>query len=72
MPSFLSDYFHDPEPFKMSAIGAVGIELWSMSESLYFDNILITDMLEIADAWAADTFDLKVQKLEVNDAGTFR
>lgn len=66
------DYFHDPHPFKMTAIGGIGIELWSMSNDLYFDNLLITDSLEIADNWAKDTFDLKVQKLDVNDAGMFK
>ncbi len=66
------DYFHDPEPFKMTAIGAVGIELWSMSSEIYFDNMLITDRKDLADKWAAETFDLKVQKLDSNDAGMFR
>ena len=66
------DYFHDPHPFKMTAIGGIGIELWSMSNDLYFDNLIITDNTEIADIWAADTFDLKVQKLDVNDAGMFK
>merc|ERR1739844_20311 len=37
-----------------------------------FDNLIITDNTEIADIWAADTFDLKVQKLDVNDAGMFK
>merc|ERR1739844_722070 len=37
-----------------------------------FDNLIITDKVEIADAWAKDTFDLKVQKLDVNDAGMFK
>ena len=66
------DYFHDAEPFKMAPIGAVGIELWSMSDDIYFDNFLITDSLEVARTWAADTFDLKVQKLDANDAGLVR
>ncbi|TRY71728.1 hypothetical protein TCAL_03416 [Tigriopus californicus] len=66
------DYFHDPEPFKMTSIGAVGIELWSMSDDIYFDNLLITDSLDIAKEWSADTFDLKVQKLDASDAGTIR
>ncbi len=56
----------------MTAIGGIGIELWSMSSDLYFDNIIITDSVEIADDWAKDTFDLKVQKLDVNDAGMLK
>ena len=43
-----------------------------MSSDLYFDNLIITDKVEIADTWAKDTFDLKVQKLDVNDAGIFK
>lgn len=66
------DYYHDPEPFKMAAAGAVGVELWSMSDGIYFDNILVTDLEDIADQWAKDTFDLKVQKLDANDAGLVR
>jgi len=63
------DYFHDPEPFKMTPISAVGIELWSMSKDIYFDNILVTSELEVADEWAKDTYDVKIQKLDVNNAG---
>ena len=65
------DYFHDPEPFKMTPIGAVGIELWSMSNDIYFDNLLITSDMEVADAWAKDTYSLKIQKLDVNSANIF-
>ena len=58
------DYFHDPEPFeRMTSIAAVGIELWSMSSDIYFDNILVTSDPKVADTWAAETFDLKLQKV---------
>jgi len=64
------DYFHDPEPFnRMTSVSAVGIELWSMSNDIYFDNVLVTSDLAVADEWAADTYDLKVQKLDQNNAG---
>ncbi len=67
------DYYHDPDPFaRMSKVGAVGVELWSMSSDIYFDNFLVTDEPEIASRFAQDTFDLKVQKLDANDAGMFR
>jgi calnexin len=66
------DYYHDAHPFRMTPIGGIGIELWSMSDELYFDNLIIADSIEIADAWAKETFDLKVQKLDVNDAGLFK
>ena len=66
------EYFHDDQPFKMTSIGGLGIELWSMSSNLYFDNLIVTDKVEIADSWAKDTYDLKMQKLDVNDAGLFK
>jgi len=65
------DYFMDETPYKMKPIGAVGIELWSMSKDIYFDNILITDNLEQADKWAQDTFDLKVTKIDKGEGGMF-
>ena len=37
----------------------VGLELWSMSDNIYFDNFLITDNMGLADAFARETFDLK-------------
>jgi calnexin len=43
---------------------AVGLELWSMSNMILFDNIIITDDETVADSWAAETFDLKRRKLD--------
>jgi len=43
---------------------AVGLELWSMSNMILFDNIIITDDETVADNWAAETFDLKRRKLD--------
>ena len=54
------------------AAGAVGIELWSMSDNIYFDNLLITDSVSLADAYATDTFGLKMSKLDVASGGMFR
>jgi len=53
------DFFEDPNPFKMTPIGGIGLELWTMSDNLYFDNFLITDNLGLADTFARETFDLK-------------
>merc|ERR1719339_283483 len=58
------DYFDDLEPFKMTPIIAVGFELWSMSGDILFDNILITDNTNEAEAFAADTFDIKISHLK--------
>ncbi|XP_037909607.1 calnexin isoform X1 [Hermetia illucens] len=54
------DFFEDLEPYKkLTSISAVGIEIWSMSNNILFDNIIITDNLEDADAWAKATYSLK-------------
>jgi calnexin len=39
--------------------GAVGLELWSMSDNILFDNIIITDNKIVSEQWAAETFDVK-------------
>jgi uncharacterized membrane protein YgcG len=53
------DYFEDAEPWKMTPIAGLALELWSMSDSIYFDNFLITDSIVLAEAFARETFDLK-------------
>uniref|UniRef100_A0A182UGP4 Calnexin n=1 Tax=Anopheles melas TaxID=34690 RepID=A0A182UGP4_9DIPT len=58
------DFFEDLTPFRMTPIAAVGIELWSMSNDILFDNIVICDDESVADEWAAQTFDLKVKTLD--------
>jgi calnexin len=57
------EFFEDKHPFKMQAVSAVGFELWSMSKDIFFDNVIITDDLAVADHWAAATFDKKRQKI---------
>lgn len=57
-------YYEDLEPFKMTPISAVGFELWTMSANVLFDNVLVTECLADASSFAADTFDLKIAKLE--------
>ncbi|XP_035906569.1 calnexin isoform X1 [Anopheles stephensi] len=58
------DFFEDLTPFRMTPIAAVGIEIWSMSSDILFDNIVICDDEAVADEWAAQTFDLKVKTLD--------
>ncbi|CAO1413539.1 unnamed protein product [Diamesa serratosioi] len=65
------DFFEDNHPFvRMTPIAGVGIELWSMSENILFDNIIVTDDFSIAQDWAEQTFDLKRKHLE-KQAETF-
>lgn len=56
------DYFEDKNPFKMTSIAAVGFELWSMSDGIIFDNIIISSRQSTIDQWTADTWDLKFSK----------
>ncbi|CAG0916679.1 unnamed protein product [Notodromas monacha] len=62
------DYFEDLEPFKMDDIGAVGFELWSMSDGVYFDNIVVTSDKKVAEDYARDTFQLKLEKQDAGEA----
>jgi calnexin len=43
---------------------AVGIELWSMSSDILFDNIVITDEESHAVEWSRKTFDLKRKQID--------
>ncbi|KAJ3482943.1 hypothetical protein NLI96_g6641 [Meripilus lineatus] len=59
------NYFQDLTPVKsLKSIGGVGIELWTMTEDILFDNIYIGHSIEDAQALAAETFDVK-KPLEV-------
>jgi len=54
------DYFEDLTPAKsLNKIGGVGIELWTMTEDILFDNIYVGRSLDDAKAFAAETFDIK-------------
>uniref|UniRef100_A0A1B6DDQ8 Calnexin n=1 Tax=Clastoptera arizonana TaxID=38151 RepID=A0A1B6DDQ8_9HEMI len=64
------EFFEDKEPYKMTPIYAVGLELWSMSNQILFDNFIITENPSIADQWAAQTFDLKKRKMD-KDSDSF-
>ncbi|KAI0323071.1 Calreticulin family-domain-containing protein [Amylostereum chailletii] len=54
------DYFEDLTPIKsLEKIGGIGIELWTMTEDILFDNIYVGHSVEDAKALAAETFDVK-------------
>ncbi|KAI9512613.1 Calreticulin family-domain-containing protein [Russula earlei] len=53
-------YFEDLTPVKsLNKIGGVGIELWTMTEDILFDNIYIGHSIDDAKALAAETFNIK-------------
>ncbi|EJU02798.1 calnexin [Dacryopinax primogenitus] len=53
------DYFEDLQPSDLNKIGAVGIELWTMTEDILFDNIYVGHSVADAKELAAETFDVK-------------
>lgn len=61
------EYFEDLQPFRMTPIKAVGLELWSMTSDIYFDNFIITSHKEVADRWAADSWGLKKLVASANE-----
>lgn len=64
-------YFDDTTPFfSLTPIGAVGFELWSMNEDIYFDNILVASELTIANNYARDGWRLKYAN-EIAVSGSF-
>ncbi|KAM3866760.1 calnexin [Diretmus argenteus] len=52
-------FFEDLHPFRMTPFSAVGLELWSMSSDIFFDNFFITNDRSTADRWATDGWGLK-------------
>ncbi|NXA33786.1 CLGN protein, partial [Eudromia elegans] len=65
------DYFEDLHPFAMTAVSAIGLELWSMTSDIYFDNFIICSEKEVADRWAADGWGLKKLIASANEPGMF-
>lgn len=61
------DYFEDLQPFQMAPFKAVGLELWSMTSDIYFDNFIITAHKEVADRWASDSWGLKKLVASANE-----
>ncbi|XP_028908320.1 calnexin isoform X1 [Ornithorhynchus anatinus] len=53
------DFFEDLEPFRMTPFSAVGLELWSMTSDIFFDNFIICADRAVADDWANDGWGLK-------------
>nr|CAG4644111.1 EOG090X09BQ [Lepidurus arcticus] len=52
--------------------GAIGFELWSMSDNIFFDNIIITDEKAVAEQWAAESFDVKRHRADISSSWTER
>jgi calnexin len=53
------DYFVDDQPADLTPLGGVGIELWTMTEDILFDNLYIGHDEKQAGEFAKETFGLK-------------
>ncbi|XP_060035036.1 calmegin isoform X3 [Erinaceus europaeus] len=66
------DYFEDNHPFLLTPFRAIGLELWSMTSDIYFDNFIICSEKEVADRWAADGWGVKIMVANANEPGIFK
>ena len=58
------EYFEETDPFSLlTPFAALGLELWSMTDNIYFDNFIITDDESIAKQFAQDSWSIR-NKLE--------
>ncbi|XP_059151798.1 calnexin-like isoform X2 [Physella acuta] len=53
------NYFEDKNPYKMTPIGAIGLELWSMTDDILFDNFIIADNETVINELTALTWEVK-------------
>ncbi|KAF8469607.1 Calreticulin family-domain-containing protein [Kalaharituber pfeilii] len=60
------DYFEDKTPANFEPMGAVGFELWTMSNNILFDNIYIGHSVKDAEELQKKTFDIK-KKIELEE-----
>uniref|UniRef100_UPI00398E47C8 calnexin-like n=1 Tax=Pristiophorus japonicus TaxID=55135 RepID=UPI00398E47C8 len=63
------NYFEDLQPYKMTPIIAIGLELWSMTSDILFDNFIICAERKVSDQWAADGWGLKKLVATANEPG---
>lgn len=61
---------YSPEPllYRFEDIAGVGFDLWQVKSGTIFDNVIIADSVEEAEAFAKETFDLtKVEEKKMKD-----
>lgn len=51
----------------MTPIVAIGLELWSMTSDILFDNFIICAERKVSDQWAADGWALKKMVATANE-----
>jgi hypothetical protein len=66
------DFFETTNPFEgVADIGAVAVGVWTMSDNMHFDNILVTSDRAAAEAFAAETYTVKA-KAQLAEQSEFR
>ncbi|ESO88512.1 hypothetical protein LOTGIDRAFT_219285 [Lottia gigantea] len=63
------NYFEDINPYQMTPISALGLELWSMTDDIVFDNFLITDDLDVAQTWSQSSWVIKNMEEKASSGG---
>lgn len=53
------DYFEEDHPYKLTPIGSLALELWSLADGIVFDNFLITSDSSIAKQYTDQLWDPK-------------
>lgn len=53
------NFFEDNNPYKMTPIDAVGLELWSMTDGIVFDNFIIADNFTVVEDFTTITWEMK-------------
>jgi len=60
------DYFFDAAPSKLPKIDGIGIDIWTMSKGILFDNVVVATDLQHAQTFASQSFLLRseIEKLQ--------
>ena len=67
------DYFTDDTPLaNIGKIGAVGVEIWTMDDGIYFDNILVANDPQLAEEYREKYWAPKAAKEKVRSIVTPR
>lgn len=64
-------YYEEKEPYKFPLLGGIGIEIWTTSKNILFDNILIASDENVAREFGDNTYARKVDKEYVSELEQF-
>ncbi|ODV83995.1 hypothetical protein CANARDRAFT_236811 [[Candida] arabinofermentans NRRL YB-2248] len=64
------NYYHDSNPSNLESIGSIGFELWTMTNSILFDNIYLGHSIKEAEEIGNLTFIPKLELEELESSST--